>query len=316
MRSIVVIPTIRDLSFLDEWREQFEDLDIFFIVCEDRDKITLKIPNGFEGIVYSHKEIEKELGKNFWIIPFGTSAIRSFGFWKAWQKKPDMIVSLDDDCYPDQADYLFQHSQLLNSYVTLDWVKTANMFTRGFPYSIREKAEVVINHGLWSFIPDLDAPTQLLNPDVRFKPVYKSHIIPRGNYYAHCGMNFVFKTKVTPLMYFGLQGPSWPFDRMDDIWAGIIAKKIIDHLGYAVTSGKPSVEHRKQSNVFKNLKKETPGIIVNEYFWKNIDSIKLTSDNLIDCYMEIAEKMNIKDENQQYWSKLKEAMLIWAGLFS
>ena len=107
-----------------------------------------------------------------------------------------MIITVDNDCFPEKKNYyILEHWKALNRKVTLDWIQTAHIYTRGFPYKIRSKSEVVINHGLWSRFPDLDAQTALANTKIRFKPTRTSQIIPRYNYYPHCGMNFAFNAE-------------------------------------------------------------------------------------------------------------------------
>ena len=131
-------------------------------------------------------------------------------------------------------------------------------------------------------------------------------------------MNVAFSRKITPLMYMLLMGYDYKlnyfgFERFDDIWAGIIAKKVMDHLGLGVISGSPILEHQKASNPFDNLKKEAVGIKYNEFFWKIIDEIKLTKSSILDSYKEIARKAKFPRED--YFDKLRKAMLEWSELF-
>ncbi len=94
---------------------------------------------------------------------------------------------------------------------------------------------------------------------------------------------------------------------------GIIAKKIIDHLGYAVVNGSPFIEHKKASNVFKNLQKEARGIETNETLYKSVQAVKLRSNTMRDCYLELTEKTSFPSE--EYFIKLKKAMRVWLKLF-
>lgn len=318
MSSIIVIPNhLPHLDFLKEWKE-LSDQEI--IVIQD---IGLKptVPKGFHNVtVYDHGDIRDELGEDSWIIPTETSACRSFGYYKAWQRKPDFIITLDNDCYPEQQDYFVEgHTRALGSQTTLDWIPSNSFMsnTRGMPYSIRNKSEVWLNHGLWSNVPDLDAATALQHPDLRFTPHYSSETIPRYNFFPMCGMNLSWRTELTPAMYFGIFGPEYGFDQYDDLWAGVLAKKVLDHLGYAAKTGYPSVEHRKQSNVFVNLKKQAPGLSMNEYFWREVQKIELTKENVLDCYEELIIKLpeSIQDEPQGWTKQFKKAALIWVGLF-
>ena len=169
-----------------------------------------------------------------------------------------------------------------------------------------------MNHGLWKNVPDYDAVTQLMSSRVElsFEPVDQT--IPIGRYFPMCGMNLAFKPKLVPALYFLLMGKDYEYDRMGDIWAGIIVKKICDHLGYAVNSGKPLVDHRRASNVWNNLVKEAPGMAVNDSLWQRVDSVVLTGPNVKECYVEISEKLCMKGE---YWDRLQLAMRTWSDLF-
>jgi hypothetical protein len=42
-------------------------------------------------------------GQDAWIIPRRSDAVRNYGFILAAREKPDMIVTLDDDCYPTEG---------------------------------------------------------------------------------------------------------------------------------------------------------------------------------------------------------------------
>lgn len=101
--------------------------------------------------------------------------------------------------------------------------------------------------------------------------------------------------------------------RFDDIWAGVFAKKIIDHLELAAVNGSPFVEHRKASNVFKNLQKEAKGIEVNEILSEQPEKLTLKSKTLQDCYFELSKKIIFPKE--EYFDRLKKAMTIWPQLF-
>ena len=131
-------------------------------------------------------------------------------------------------------------------------------------------------------------------------------------------MNLAFSRDVVPLMFFPMMGQdnngnSWGFDRFDDIWAGVFSKKVMDHLGWSVINGSPQVEHKKASLTKHNLEKEKSGIEMNELLWKAIDEVQLTRNTAVECYRELAEKVVFP--KNEYFDKLKRAMIIWAELF-
>jgi hypothetical protein len=318
--AVIVIPHhLPTLDFLLEW-EQLKPYEI--IVVQDIGKKP-PIPEGFNVTIYDHKDIEADLGENAWIIPAQTSACRSYGYYKAWQRKPEYILTLDNDCFPDKSstDWVNGHIKMMNMPATLDWWESNELieFTRGYPYLIRNESQVWLNHGLWSKVPDLDAATWLQDLAVELPPYAKSHVIPRYNFTPICGMNLAWRAELTPALYFGLFGPEYGFDQYDDIWGGILAKKVLDHLGYAMRSGYPSVQHRKQSNVFTNLKKQAPGLAMNEHFWRAVQQTHPSGETVVEVYQSIIDQLpdTIEEEpHEDYFIKYKKATRIWISLYA
>jgi reversibly glycosylated polypeptide/UDP-arabinopyranose mutase len=142
----------------------------------------------------------------------------------------------------------------------------------------------------------------------------ETRVMPRGQYFPFCGMNFAFKKEATPMCLFALMGQGSPFGRFDDIWFGVICKKICDHLNYFITCGKPYIYHSKASDAFNNLVKEAPGIKFNENFWQTVDDIVLKGTTSVDCMKEIGDALEKQDE--EYLKKLGKAIQIWANLFA
>ncbi|MBE7558807.1 hypothetical protein HS125_07610 [bacterium] len=269
MSAIIVVPTIRHesiKSFISAWKDQFAPELIF--VVEDNPEPTFDIdaPNVRH---FSWRDIETDLGKKAWIIPRRTDCVRSYGYYRAWLEKPDVIITLADDCYPLEEDFVTRHRAALGErQPDHAWVSTGRgVLPRGVPYFNHERRwPVALNHGLWKGIPDFDAVTQLASERTRleFEPIQQ--IIPVGKYFPMCGMNVAFRPEAVPALYFLLMGRDYEYDRFGDIWCGVIFKKICDHLGYAVASGSPIIAHQRASNVWANLAKESPGLPVNERF--------------------------------------------------
>lgn len=310
--NILVIPTIREeclKDFLDSWRYELFDK---IIVVEDNPTITFNTENVYH---FSWKEIEEEWGENHWIFSRRDSAIRSFGFWKAYQLGADTIFTLDDDCYsiPGQK-FIETHLNKLNNIPK--WTSSIeNLRLRGLPYfNLGILTNVVLNMGMWTNIADLDAPNQLTKPIENFMPPENvDRIIPSGQYLPLCGMNVAFKREITPLMYFPLMGEGQPYRRFDDIWCGIICKRICDHLGLTISVGHPFVEHKKASDPMVNLVKEAPGIKMNEKFWEIIDAIRLKAFTPKGCMFEMGEQL--QGYNDEYIVKLGKAIIVWSSGF-
>lgn len=166
----IVIPTIRDLGFLEQWRPFFQPYHL--IIIQDGDptrKIT--VPEGFDYELYTRTDIERILGDKAWAISFKDSACRCFGFMVS---KKRYIYTIDDDCFVaknpsgEDINVLEQHiSNLLSPstpffFNTLyDPYRPGADFVRGYPFSLREGVPTALSHGLWLNIPDYDAPTQV-----------------------------------------------------------------------------------------------------------------------------------------------------------
>ena len=193
---------------------------------------------------------------------------------------------------------------------------------KGIPFYNKGNLKIVMNHGLWTKVIDFDAPTQLSNYEEMEYP-FISQIVPNGQFFPMCGMNVMISREVIPSFYFYLMGKNYPLDRFGDIWAGIISKKIIDHLNHYVSTGLPFIKHDRASDVFKNLRKEANGIELNEYFWQFMDEkVELKSKDYKGCFGEIADQLlglikynDVFVEYEEYFTKLTKAMKVWKDLF-
>jgi hypothetical protein len=324
IRATIVVPTIREAGirrFLDCWKSEFEGQRV--IIVEDNPEPTFTLPGWVEH--YSWMDIDRTLQDRAWIIPRRSDCVRSFGYYLAAQAPCDFVVTLDDDCYAE-ATYLPSFLELVAEALDTQWeddrwwsTLDGPVLPRGYPYDIRDaRVPTVIHHGLWSSVPDLDARTQLRLPDLRLEPAAGVQRVPHGRFFPMCGMNLAFRPVMIPALYFLLmgkdaEGGAWPYDRFGDIWAGLFAKKIADHLGFAISSGAPSVLHSRASNPEVNLQKETPGYPVNEVLWRRVDAVRLSAETVAGCYEQLAERLDLPGD---YWQTLRAAMKTWASLFS
>ena len=314
----VVIPTIRQ-ECLDEFEKAWGFKDLI-VIWDNED---------------TYAEIERDLKRDAWIISRKNAAIRCYGYL---QCQADVILTLDDDCLPTYFGYMLPdldgdkaldrnivkyHVKNFGYYKTKDnlnlYAPHANLSTawqptgvgqmRGLPYdNLHRIPEIMLSHGLWTENCDFDAITEI-GGITEFEPY--EMVVPKGMYFPMCSMNLAFKREILPLMFMPMMGEGWPYDRWDDIWCGVLAKKVLDHLGLGVWSGSPFVRHSKKSNKWVNLKKEVSGYEVNEIFWQRVDEVVLTKDSVAGAYVELGQKLNMKGD---YWDKLRKAMEIWANL--
>jgi hypothetical protein len=236
---------------------------------------------------------------------------------KAAQAGADIIVTLDDDCFPTDDTlpdkfFALHADRLLSSAHDPAWQSTVDgIDVRGIPYFQRDREHpVMVNLGLWKGVLDLDAPTQLTDQRTPQFTSLREGTAPIGTYFPVCGMNLAFRVKMLPAMYFLLMGQAYPFDRFGDIWCGLFVKRILDHLRFSMTYGRPFVQHARASNVWKNLEKETPGLPINDTLWKTLDDVVLTGNTVAGCYHHLSLAL----PEGEYWDRLREAMWVWTLL--
>lgn len=272
-----IVPTTRDRlevfeGFKQAWNDLFVKHDVTPIVIMDGDEQYLT--EGWDGLQITAEDL---LGKDFDLIYKKDTACKNLGlYYCALNPQIDTILIFDDDTRPI-GDPIQDHLDILGQKTSISWYSTANYPMRGFPYGVREEARIVVSHGVWEGVPDLDAPTQLVTgipEDIE----YGKDVIPRGILFPFCGMNVALLREAIPTLYFA---PPWgTMSRCDDIFGGILMKRELDKLDKAVVTGFARVFHERASNVFKNLQKESLFIELNETFWKGDTSHPYFSEYL------------------------------------
>lgn len=320
MKAALVVASNRVdalVPFFEKWQRELGGITTHLVLDQPR---ILDESFGPDVIMYSWQEIENDLGEQSWVIPRKTSAIKSYGIYRAWQTGVDMIVVLDDDCFPETPRFFEAHWENLHRIVHPNWHSTLpvppNQYPRGYPYGIRaELRPVALSHGLWTENVDVDAVTAIQRPQATYELPGATEVVPEGMFFPMCGMNVAFRASIAPLMYFGLQGQGYAYDRYDDIWCGIIAKHCLDRLGMAVTSGLPYIRHSKASNPFTNLRREEKAMRVNETLWKDVRDIHVTGNDARTAMECIALNLSPNGVGTEYFERLKEAMKVWSSLF-
>lgn len=334
----VCVPTVRRgavAEFLREWGPLWDGaadpaVTVLLFVHEDRSGKTLRSLLPSRGGIYytSREDIQSALGAAAWIISTGSGASRSFPMYLAWKAGCDYVITLDDDCYP-QADsakrFIERH---LEAFTRDRWFRTiAGDEPRGIPYERLGDLPVRVNHGLWVDVPDLDGPTSLVRIREPRTPVLPtgSTVIPPGMAFPLSAMNVCYHRSVVPVAYHLLMGlETVGFDRFDDIWSGLLVKRVLDYMGWYVTTGEPFVRHVKRSNRFTNLRQEALGLQIHEYFWEYVLETPLGPGlSPTDAYRALALRVSEFPSRYPdlpcpagYFKRLSEAMIAWSGLFS
>lgn len=300
-------------EFHKAWKEELKEVQL--LVIENNAGQTFECRS--ENTTHlSWVDIDRDLGKNYWIIPRNSSSILSYGCYKA-AANADIIIILDENARPEGEGVIKEHIEIMNaSHEEPSWTNVLeNIKPKGVPFhNISRKVPLYMNHGMWTENAVLDAATELSLSHESPVISCNSTLIPRGHYFSMSSINLAIRSEIAPLMYFLLMGDDYPFEGFGDIWAGVIAKKIMDHLNMGVHSGAPFVENHREIDIWKSLRAESNTLPVNESLWEKIDAVVLTSSTPATCYTEIAKVIN--SWGHPYFQKLGQAMQVWSGLYT
>jgi len=365
VKSCIVLTTINIPTLLLDYAKNFVKYnkhDVGFIVIGDipsphdkAKKIIQEVKNmGFEAEYYDVLMQRRWLRKfpGFAkMIPYRSDNRRNIGFLLAAQKGAEIIITIDDDNYVTEEDYLKYHN-IVGKSVKLPTVSSSTgwfnpcslletnhgrvIYPRGYPFSKRIKEEkyhfeetfgrVVLNMGLWINDPDVDAVTHLANPTkiIRMKSKNEHIMLAPGTFSPINTQNTAFHRKILPCYYYVLMKAKiggLMIDRYGDIWSGFFAKKAIDRMDERVTIGKPLTNHRRNvHNFLEDLKQELWGMLITEKLVDWLEKIQLEEKDYFEAYLEIAEKLQVFKETfkeyaiRKYLEKIIQAMNMWVNV--
>lgn len=363
MKVLVVIASINELRNIKDFEPMLTQENSKVVVVDEsdgtlrrrNDEILEDIPHEYYGVSERSEWFRERFGssssKYLKVIPERCHAETSFGFLVAYEEEPDVVLEVDDDVFPVKGhDILRGHISNLFSEdgVTVSsswkWYNTLEnlelnvgdpIFARGHPYSEDTRKEeynwrtqggrCVLNMGLWTGHPDLDALTILyyggLDGRCRIRALRskrKKIIVGRGTYFAVCSMNTAFRPNVIPAFY-QLYMNYMGVNRFDDIWSGLFLKKVADHLGDRVSLGEPVVYHDKRPrDVFKDLKNEMDGLAINETLWRTVEEAEIEGETYWDAYSSLIEEMTVRipkafknPDHKKFLKAQIERMRLW-----
>jgi len=222
-----------------------------------------KIPLRDERVLFQHDHAKE-----------GCATTKNKGVKQAINDGADIVIVLDDDCFPHEGQtlqqFIFAHQQALLPKPVLMFDAVTDPPSRGTPYFNRHVTmPVAAAMGFWSHIGDYDAPGQLVHGAT--KPMTFDTSTRFGRYFPLCGMNLSFRAEEWPWCRF-VNVP-----RFDDIWQGFLWQKKAYANRQCFNLGGPTVRHSRQSNVWANLRDETANLERNETLWQEIDAMPLKS---------------------------------------
>lgn len=293
--------------------EQLKEKSVQCEVLNQSDRDKMLEESGFSG----YKDV----------FPKKSHAETSFGlfYMKKHLRDFDVCFFIDDDTIPlDKSDYFESHFRNLEFRGKVPslgsdkrWVNVLHknflqhgLYPRGYPYSAmhevgvtatKEVSRVVLSQGLWTNIPDLDAVRILMDGDLNGQAKTRlsesdygeNFTVEAGNYLTVCSMNLAFRGEVIPAFYqFKMDDNPWGIGRFDDIWSGVVLKKIADSFGWTFLNGSPLCEHNKEArSTFKDLRSEVAGLEANERFFSVVDKASVVDGDIFERVDKIAVQM-------------------------
>jgi hypothetical protein len=197
----------------------------------------------------------------------GTGATKNKGIERATREGAEVVVVLDDDCYPEGqtglAEFVQRHLESLEPQEVELFEAVTDPPSRGTPYAGRTVTmPVAASMGFWSEVGDYCAVRQLA---LGAGPMTFSRKAMHGRYFPLCGMNLAFRPK------------DWfPWCRFievlrfDDIWMGWLWQREAYRRGCCFNLAGPTVRHARQSNPWTNLRQEAEYLERNEVLWREI----------------------------------------------
>lgn len=283
MKSVVVFPSNRevDSSILDSLTES----DIVIVEASGfrrpakRDRV----------YVLGLDQQESDFGSDIDLLGIGSAAIRNYGIWWAYRQGYDLIINLDDDCWPE-PELVQRYQEILTKGTEATvltslsgWVSTLHKehtdlawYPRGFPYEERisghrqveghkEKIRPAVHMGLWDGMLDLNAVDKVAYTQDPPGPLSRKTYVTQ-DHVPICAMNFACLSDWAPFIYqipwrhFGTTLPLW---RYDDIIGGLICAALAHIEGAWIGFGPPFVDHRKKDNdLIRHAAAENLGNIV------------------------------------------------------
>ena len=282
------------------------------------------------------------------LFPENNMLRRNFGYLRAIELGSDIVITVDDDNLPIDCNYVKSHIDALNNKQVYS-VRSSNkiinhceilkmnhsgIYGRGYPTDYMfnlntviseglNNKEVMLNMGLWTNKPDVDATYNVIFNDLNSEKILLTNnfSICKDNYFSVNTQNTAIKGKASHIFhneYMNIVN-DYPLHRYDDIWSGLFTLKVIHANNDTASFGNPIVEHRRNThNYSKDLQTEYMGYIINNRVWNKVMNMDISSGDYIQSYLDIAKELSKTSEFEQsinkYFHTLSDTMIFWCKL--
>lgn len=255
-------------------------------------------------------------------VPYNTDGRRVFGYLRALEEGCALLISIDDDNFPTDDDFIGhhkntgkrwdgalvrepQHFHNICEYLSFDPQRL--VYPRGFPFelrgqlnrpesiSCREGARVGITEGLWLEEPDVDATTWL-NGRIKATAYHgpEMFVLEQGTWSPVNTQNTSVVRELIPAFMFVTMGwpvPGGKLDRYGDIWGGYFLLALMQGTPFHLAFGRPLVEHRRNPhNYVDDLRYEFWGVVLTDWLLQTLrTSFSPQSKHIVDRVLELAD---------------------------
>lgn len=286
MKTALITTTINVPTVLSLYRKLDPDVRFFVAVekdikkCDPVTEWTLaNIPNSWVVCCGNPEYKCSDL------IGWNTVARRNIALLEALKWGADVIVTIDDDNIPIRRDYFHDFQRLFDTRYPSHFAQMPNIMVdetewfdvgtlldpvsphRGFPHDRRETpsftsvidAKVGVAAGVCLGDPDICAVTRIARAPVvhQVSELLRAGIVvdPRRTHTVFNSQNTAFIRELAPCF---LMVPS--YGRYDDIFASLVAQRVMRERGYHVHFGSPLVwQQRNPHNLLRDLAQEQWG---------------------------------------------------------
>jgi hypothetical protein len=255
-------------------------------------------------------------------LPYNNETRRNIGYLHALENGAKVLISIDDDNFPTDQDFIGGHLHIGTNIETevvfeetgfhniceyLSFEPSRHIYPRGFPFNLRGSKNsptlkrvnpgsiVGVNEGLWFLDPDIDATTWLNGAISAKKYLGPDHIILDHNVWSPINTQntSVIRDLVPAFLCIpmGFPVPGGKIERYGDIWGGYFLQSVMRDSRYYVSFGKPIVEHRRnQHNFVDDLRHEFWGMMLTDWLLAELMAKFTPSDDTISGRMlELSE---------------------------
>ena len=255
-------------------------------------------------------------------LPWNNETRRNIGYLQALESGCERLISIDDDNWPTEDDFIGGHSltgrQWNASLVEessgfhnvceyLDFVPSRAVFPRGFPFKLRgssnapqqenAKAEAIVGvtAGLWLNEPDIDATTWL-NGKVNGIGYHgpEAFVLSQATWSPINTQNTSVIRELIPAYLcipMGWDVPGGKIQRYGDIWGGYFLQAVLGGTNYHVAFGHPLVDHRRNPHDYvDDLRQEFWGTVLTDWLLATLrENFRPKTSSIGDRVTELGE---------------------------